>query len=155
MADKEAQEQVKTSAIVHAKVWGGKSTSLKIPFCMLKSTFLMAYLESPVPSTALAALITAQALRPPRVLPLLFPPVLLFSTYLNIYDYKIDAAGLTAAWSGLYMLLARRRKQPLARKFGTRGLIRGATMGLCTINLVCGGLVYAVGKREGEGDDAA
>ncbi|CAD6575018.1 MAG: hypothetical protein ASARMPRED_007027 [Alectoria sarmentosa] len=131
MADKETQEQVKTSAIAHAKVWG----------------------ESPVPSTALAALITAQALRPPRVLPLLFPPVLLFSTYLNIYDYKIDAAGITAAWSGLYMLLARRRKQPLARKFGTRGLIRGATMGLCAINLVCGGLVYAVGKRDGEGDD--
>ena len=153
MADKETQEQVKTSAIAHAKVWGGKSTSLKIPFCMLKSTLLMACLESPVPSTALAALITAQALRPPRVLPLLFPPVLLFSTYLNIYDYKIDAAGITAAWSGLYMLLARRRKQPLARKFGTRGLIRGATMGLCAINLVCGGLVYAVGKRDGEGDD--
>ena len=53
------------------------------------------------------------------------------------------------------MLLASRRKQPLARKFGTRGLIRGATMGLCTINLVCGGLVYALGKRREEGNDAA
>lgn len=65
----------------------------------------------------------------------------------------MDAAGITAAWSGLYMLLARRRRQPLARRFGTRGLIRGATIGLCTVNLVCGGLVYAVGKREGERDD--
>ena len=111
-------------------------------------------LESPVPPTALATLITAQALRPPQFLPLLFPPFLLFSTYLNLSDYKVEAAGINAAWSGLYMLLARRRKQPLARKFGTRGLIRGATMGLCTVNLVCGGLVYAVGKRSGEGDDA-
>ncbi|KAM0795094.1 hypothetical protein BDR22DRAFT_826401 [Usnea florida] len=133
MADKEPQEQAKTSAIVHAKVWG----------------------ESPVPPTALAALIAAQGLRPPQFLPLLFPPVLLFSTYLNLNDYKVDAAGLNAAWSGLYMLLARRRKQPLGRKFGTRGLIRGATMGMCTVNVVCGGLVYAMGKREGEGDDAA
>ncbi len=53
------------------------------------------------------------------------------------------------------MILARRRRQSLGRKFGTRGLIRGATMGLCTVNLVCGGLVYVVGKREGEGDDTA
>ena len=43
----------------------------------------------------------------------------------------------------------------MGKKFGTRGLIRGATMGMCTVNVVCGGLVYAMGKREGEGDDAA
>lgn len=83
---------------------------------------------------------------------MLFPPILLFSTYLNIYEYKVDAAGINAAWSGLYMLLARRRKQSLGSKFGTRGLIRGTTVGLCAANLVAGGLVYAVGKKEGEGE---
>lgn len=42
---------------------------------------------------------------------MLFPPVLLFASYLNLSNYKTDAAGLTAAWSGLYALLAMRRKQ--------------------------------------------
>ena len=166
MTDKETQEQAKTSAIVYAKVWGGKSLSNPSLFQNMIPTFvhtpttplvltLLLTLESSVPPTVLATLITAQALRPPQFLPLIFPPLLLFSTYLNISDYKVEAAGINAAWSGLYMLLARRRKQPLARKFGTRGLIRGATLGMCTANLVCGGLVYAVGKRRGDGDDAA
>jgi len=85
---------------------------------------------------------------------MLFPPVLLFSTYLNLYEYTTEAAGTSAAWSGLYMVLARWRKQPLAKKFGTRGIIRGTTLGLCGVNLVAGGLVYALGKREDEGDEA-
>ena len=85
---------------------------------------------------------------------MLFPPVLLFSTYLNIYEYTTEAAGINAAWSGLYMLLARRRKQPLARKFGTRGIIRGTTLGLCGINLLAGGWLYVLGRREEEGDEA-
>lgn len=42
---------------------------------------------------------------------MMFPPVLLFSTYLNLSGYKTDAAGITAAWSGLYALLAMRRSQ--------------------------------------------
>jgi hypothetical protein len=37
--------------------------------------------------------------------------MLLFSSYLNLSDYKTDAAGITAAWSGLYGLLAMRRSQ--------------------------------------------
>lgn len=86
---------------------------------------------------------------------MVFPPILLFSTYLNLSDYKTSSAGLTAAWSGLYMILARRRKQPLAKKFGTRGIIRGTTLGICGINLVAGGLVYAVGKEEGEEGQSA
>lgn len=65
-----------------------------------------------------------------------------------MYDYKVDAAGITAAWSGLYMGLATRRKQALRQKWGTRGLVRGATLGLCGINLMACGLVYIVGKRE-------
>jgi hypothetical protein len=42
---------------------------------------------------------------------MMFAPVLLFSSYLNLSDYKTDAAGITAAWSGLYGLLALRRSQ--------------------------------------------
>ncbi|MCJ1258891.1 hypothetical protein MMC24_006725 [Lignoscripta atroalba] len=131
MASKKTEEEVKTSAISYAKAWG----------------------ESPLPPTLLATLITAQHARPspllsffPRYLPFLFPPALLFSTYLNIYDYKTDAAGTSAAWSALYLVLARRRRQPLAQKWGTRGIVRGATLGLCVANLASGGLVYALGE---------
>ena len=35
-------------------------------------------------------------------------------------------------------------------KFGARGLIRGATMGLCLVNVVGGGLAYAFGSRAKE-----
>ena len=42
---------------------------------------------------------------------MIFPPVLLLSSYLNINGFKTDAAGISAAWSGLYLLLAMRRKQ--------------------------------------------
>lgn len=68
-------------------------------------------LENPLPPTLLATLITAQHMRPFQPLPMIFPPILLFSSYLNINSYKIDAAGITMAWSGLYLLLASRRKQ--------------------------------------------
>ena len=114
-------------------------------------------LESPVPPALLATLVAAQHARPPQFLPLLFPPALLFSTYLNINDYKIDAAGTSAAWSALYLFLARRRKHPLMQKWGTRGIIRGATMGLCVANLLGGGFVYAIGKRSNDasGKDGA
>lgn len=67
--------------------------------------------ENSVPPTLLATLITAQHARPFQPLPMLFPPILLFSSYLNLSDYKSDAAGITAAWSGLYALLAMRRSQ--------------------------------------------
>jgi len=40
-----------------------------------------------------------------------FPAVLLFSSYLNLSGFQKDAAGITAAWSGLYALMALRRKQ--------------------------------------------
>lgn len=86
---------------------------------------------------------------------MLFPPVLLLSTYLNLSSYPIDAAGITAAWSGLYLLLARRRKVAgasfatrLGGKFGPRGVTRGAAMALAGMNVVGGGVTYAFGKRE-------
>lgn len=81
---------------------------------------------------------------------MLFPPVLLFTSYANIQGFKTDSAGISAAWSGLYLLLAGRRRQPIMKKLGVRGIVRGATMGLCLVNMVGGGLAYTLGKREEE-----
>lgn len=83
---------------------------------------------------------------------MLFPPVLLFTSYANIQGFKTDTAGISAAWSGLYLLLASRRKQPMMKKFGARGLVRGGTMALCLVNMIGGGLAYTLGKREQEED---
>ncbi|KAL2838133.1 hypothetical protein BJX68DRAFT_272740 [Aspergillus pseudodeflectus] len=109
--------------------------------------------ENPFPPTLLATLITAQYMRPFQALPMLFPPVLLFTSYANIQGFKTDTAGISAAWSGLYILLAGRRKQPFMKKWGARGITRGATMGLALVNMVGGGLAYTLGKREDEGDE--
>ncbi|KAI4117572.1 MAG: hypothetical protein LQ345_002226 [Seirophora villosa] len=115
--------------------------------------YLRAWGESPVPPTIAATLITSLHARPPQFLPLLFPPVLLASSFLNLYDYTTDAAGISAAWSGLYVLLARRRRpEHMMQRFGTRGVVRGAAMGVGAVNLVAGGWVYATGKR-GEGEN--
>jgi hypothetical protein len=88
---------------------------------------------------------------------MIFPPVLLFSTYLNLSDYTVDSAGLTAAWSGLYLLLARRRKVAgstfagkLGAKFGARGLTRGSAMIVAGANVVGCGITYAFGRRKEE-----
>lgn len=45
-------------------------------------------------------------------------------------------------------------------KWGPRGIVRGATVGVCMANVVSGGMVYAFGRRgqeeQGRGDgDAA
>jgi hypothetical protein len=79
---------------------------------------------------------------------MLFPPILLFSSYLNLSGYKTDSAGMTSAWSAAYLVIARRRKQAFGSKFGVRGLVRGATIGLCAVNVVSGGLAYAFGSRK-------
>jgi hypothetical protein len=104
--------------------------------------------ESSVPPTALATLITAQHFRPLQKLPMLFVPVLLFSSYLNLNGFPVDSAGVTSAWSAAYLVVARRRKQAFSSKFGARGAVRGLTLGLCAANIVSGGLAYAFGKRE-------
>ena len=65
---------------------------------------------------------------------------------------KTDSAGLTSAWSAAYVVLARRRKQEFRQKFGARGLVRGATLGLCAVNVVGGGLAYAFGDRRTDDD---
>ncbi|KAL1636423.1 hypothetical protein SLS58_009776 [Diplodia intermedia] len=89
MADEPTEQKVKTGVAQTLRAWG----------------------DNPLPATLTATLITAQHMRPFQPLPMLFPPVLLLSSYLNLNGYKKDAAGMTAAWSGLYVLLARRRKQ--------------------------------------------
>ncbi|KAK4496377.1 hypothetical protein PRZ48_012357 [Zasmidium cellare] len=104
-------------------------------------------------ATLLATLITAQHMRPFQTLPMLFPPILLFSSYLNVQGFQKDAAGLTSAWSMCYFLLASRRKTPIMKRFGTRGVVRGATLGLCAVNAVAGGWAYWRGTREEEGKD--
>lgn len=82
---------------------------------------------------------------------MIFPPILLFSAYLNLSGYEADSAGTTAAWSGLYILLARRRKAPsFSSKFGARGLVRGAAIGLAASNVLGGGLAYYFGKEKKE-----
>ncbi|KAL2852851.1 hypothetical protein BJY01DRAFT_87719 [Aspergillus pseudoustus] len=106
--------------------------------------------ENPFPPTLLATLITAQYMRPFQALPMLFPPILIFTSYANIQGFKTDTAGISAAWSGLYLLLAGRRKQPFMKKWGARGITRGATMGLALVNMVGGGLAFTLGKREEE-----
>lgn len=81
---------------------------------------------------------------------MLFPPVLLFSSYLNLSNYPADAAGISAAWSAAYLVLARRRKQVFKSKFSVPGVVRGATLGLCAANVVGGGVAFVFGKREKE-----
>ena len=38
-------------------------------------------------------------------------------------------------------------------KFGARGIIRGAAMGLALVNVVGGGLAYAFGSRSKENEE--
>ncbi len=40
-------------------------------------------------------------------------------------------------------------------KFGARGIIRGATMGMCLANVVGGGLAYVFGSRSKEDDEGS
>lgn len=129
--DSSPVEETKKSLVQIARAWG----------------------ENSFPPTLLASLITAQYMRPFQFMPMLFPPVLLFTSYANIQGFKTDTAGISAAWSGLYLLLAGRRKQPFMKKWGARGIVRGATMGLCFANMVGGGLAYTLGKREEEEDE--
>ncbi|KIV89056.1 hypothetical protein B0A52_04328 [Exophiala mesophila] len=128
MADPQKKEDAKDSLIVTAKKWG----------------------ENPVPPALLATLVFAQHARPFQPVPMIFPPLLMFTTYLNLQGYKIDSAGTTAALSGTYLVLAGRRRVGIMNKFGARGIIRGATIGLCLVNLVGGGLAYAFGSRSKE-----
>lgn len=87
-------------------------------------------------------------MRPFRPLPMLFPPILLFSSYLNLQGFKKDSAGIAGAWSAAYFVLALRRRQNLRNKLRLGGVVRGATLGLCAVNALAGGYAYFGGKRE-------
>jgi hypothetical protein len=138
--------EAKEGVLTYMRAWGGTLTSE----CSSTNThpLTLQSTESSVPPTALATLITAQHFRPLQKLPMLFVPVLLFSSYLNLNGFPVDSAGVTSAWSAAYLVVARRRKQAFSSKFGARGAVRGLTLGLCAANIVSGGLAYAFGKRE-------
>ena len=151
-----AVQDAKKAAIHYAQDWGSGSSYARFS----PNSCNIGFIESSLPPTLLATLITALHARPFQPLPMLFPPVLLFSTYLNLSGFVIDSAGLTAAWSGLYLLLARRRRIAggnfvgrMGSRFGARGLTRGAAMGLATVNLMGGGVTYAFGRRKTEEDE--
>ncbi|TGJ84247.1 hypothetical protein E0Z10_g4533 [Xylaria hypoxylon] len=101
--------------------------------------------------TGLATLISALHLRPAQA-PILFVPILLFSSYANLQGFKIDSAGVTTAASGTYALLALRRKPVggFRGKFSVKGVVRGAAIGIGAVNALAAGWVYATGNREKE-----
>ncbi|KAH6613511.1 hypothetical protein F5144DRAFT_406499 [Chaetomium tenue] len=112
---------------------------------------LRAWGTSAIPPMTLTTLIIALHARPFQPLPMLFPPLLIFSSYLTLAGFKIDGAGMTAAWSGVYALLAaRRRPASLRSRFSVRGVVRGTAMGLGAANAGAGFYTYATGDRKRE-----
>ncbi|KAK4204699.1 hypothetical protein QBC40DRAFT_336633 [Triangularia verruculosa] len=124
-----------------------------------KVTFMdtvRAWGTSSIPPMTLSSLILSLHLRPLQPLPFLFSPLLAFSSYLTLAGFKIDGAGMTSAWSGIYVLLASRRSSPggFRSKFmSLRGGVRGVAMGLGILNTVCGAYVYATGDRKAEEEE--
>ncbi|KJZ72699.1 hypothetical protein HIM_07891 [Hirsutella minnesotensis 3608] len=117
---------------------------------------LQSWGTSSMPPALLATLVTALHARPVQLLPLtLFVPPLLFSSYLNLAGYPTGSAGVAAAWSGLYALLALRRRQPFRGKFSARGLVRGGAIGLGVANCAAGSLVYLRGDFEKDARERA
>ena len=114
------------------------------------------FTASAIPPSLLATLTIALHSRPRQLLPLvLFTPPLFFATWLNLAGLPTAAAGLTSAWSGLYALMALRRRGGGSavnatglRRFGMRGMVRGAAVGLGVVNCVAGGWRYATGDFE-------
>ncbi|KAG5959698.1 hypothetical protein E4U57_000532 [Claviceps arundinis] len=106
-----------------------------------------------LPPALMATLITALHARPMKPFALaFFVPPLLFSSYVNLLGFPTASAGITAAWSGVYALLAFRRRQSLRNKFSVRGLVRGSAIGMGSANALAGGWVYSRGdlKKDNE-----
>lgn len=115
----------------------------------LKLTLSLKTTASSLPPSILAIFVTALHARPLQPFPLfLFTPPLLFSSYLNLAGYPTGSAGLSCAWSGLYAVLALRRRQPLRAKFSIRGGVRAAAIGLGAMNCAASGWVYLNGSKD-------
>ncbi|TQS33026.1 hypothetical protein Golomagni_06644, partial [Golovinomyces magnicellulatus] len=128
----EATKAVSKSVISYMNDWGMWDEPLAV--------------ESSMPPALMATLVTALHAKPMQPLPLfLFTPPLLFSSYLNLSGYETGSAGVTAAWSGLYSLLALRRQQAFRSKFTTRGAVRGFAIGLGAVNCASAAWVYLNG----------
>ncbi|KAH0543648.1 hypothetical protein FGG08_002086 [Glutinoglossum americanum] len=122
---------------------------IRISFaCYTHSDWSCISSESPYPPGLTALLIAVP--NPLRPLPLLFSSVLGLSSCLSFSGYHIDAAGISAAWSALYIIAASRRKQNFIGKFSRAGVLRGMTVGACALNVLAGGLAYAFGQRSKE-----
>jgi hypothetical protein len=97
------------------------------------------------------------ATRTPRLFPI-FPAVFLASSYLSFNYYKVDAAGITAAFSLTYLVMLRRMRSKqggMVRGAGGR-VMGGATALLCTGNVIADGLMFSVfGDRNKEENDRA
>ena len=76
------------------------------------------------------------------------------SSYMNVSGYETSAAGTSAAWSALFFVLARRGSNfyNFMKIWSPRGAIRGTTMGMCAVNAISGGYVWAT-DRIGENSD--
>ena len=90
-----------------------------------------------------ATIIAPQHLRPVQPLGLALCGCFIGTSFVSLHGYKTDAGGMLAASSGLYALLAMRRRFRIRDRFGPRGILRGVTIGLCAVNFVSGMLVYA------------
>ncbi|KAH8677616.1 hypothetical protein BX600DRAFT_506639 [Xylariales sp. PMI_506] len=107
-------------------------------------------------AAGLATLIFPLHARPLQIRPMLFIPVLMFSSYINLQGFKKDSAGITAAASGTYALLALRRSVSggrLRTKFSARGAVRGAAIAFGLANVVACGWVYATADRKAEEEE--
>ncbi|TDZ17412.1 hypothetical protein C8034_v007748 [Colletotrichum sidae] len=106
------------------------------------------YGTNSLPPAIHAILIAALHGRPLKILPFSFAPALLFSSYINLAGFPTDSAGFTCAMSGLYALLALRRRQTIRNKFTARGAVRGVAVGMGFANSAAGAWVYATGDRK-------
>lgn len=85
----------------------------------------------------------ARAVRPVRFLQLPFPAFLLAGAWFNTMGATEDAAGITASWSGIYLIASRGFPSfREASKKTLRGVVRTGTLGMCWMNLLGGGYVY-------------
>lgn len=101
------------------------------------------WLESAVPPTVTASMMLARAVRPVRFLQLPFPFVLLTGAWFNTMGATTEAAGITASWSGVYIVASRGFPSfREASQKSLRGMVRTGTIAMCWMNLLGGGYVH-------------